>query len=168
MTAPTQSQRGIHGGHVLAWMLAFFAVIVLADATLIYKAVATFGGVDNANAYRDGLAYNRRIDRAKRQSQLGWRDSVDVLMNPARIRVSLRDSAASPLSGLDVEVSLGRPATVHSDAVLHPAETSPGIFEAALGDGAEGGNWIATLRAYEKARPSEAVFQSRRRLWIAP
>ncbi len=53
--------RGIRGGHVLGAMLAFFAVIIVADTTLIYKALTTFGGVDNPNAYRQGVAYNQRI-----------------------------------------------------------------------------------------------------------
>ena len=58
--------RGIRGGHVLAAMLAFFAVIIVADATMIYKALTTFGGVDNPNAYRQGVAYNQRIARDAR------------------------------------------------------------------------------------------------------
>ena len=50
---------GIRGGHVLAAMLAFFAVIIVADTTLIYRALTTFGGVDNPNAYRQGVIQTR-------------------------------------------------------------------------------------------------------------
>lgn len=169
MTMPvgaTQEARRLRGRHVLGAMLAFFGVIVVADATMIYKAVTTFGGVDNVNAYRDGLAYNARIASAERQAKLGWRDTVEILADPDRIRVSLTDAKGQPLSALKVEATLGRPATVRSDAVLPLAETAPGVFEAVLPESGEGA-WIATVRAFQ-TDSEEPAYQNRRRLWVKP
>jgi nitrogen fixation protein FixH len=148
-------------------MLAFFAVIVAADATMIYKAVTTFGGVDNVNAYRDGLAYNTRIAEAARQAGLGWRDTVEMLTDPARLRVSLRDSDGRAPADLRIEATLGRPATVRADAVLRLRETAPGVFEAPVGDSGRGA-WIATIRAFRDGGADEPVYRTRRRLWVAP
>lgn len=160
--------RGLGGRHVLAAMLAFFGVIIVADATMIYKAVTTFGGVDNANAYRDGLAYNARIASADRQARLGWQDSVEILPNPQRVRVAMIDAKGQAPSNLRVQVTIGRPATIRADAVLPLAEVAPGIFEAALPDVGEG-TWIATVRAFQAGGDgAEPVYQNRRRLWVKP
>lgn len=169
MTMPvgaSKEARGLRGSHVLGAMLAFFGVIIVADATMIYKAVTTFGGVDNVNAYRDGLAYNARIVSAERQAKLGWRDTVEILGGPERIRVALTDANGQPLAALRVEALVGRPATIRSDVVLPLAETAPGVFEAVLPESGEGA-WIATVRAFQ-TDSEEPVYQNRRRLWVKP
>jgi nitrogen fixation protein FixH len=150
-------------------MLAFFAVIIVVDATMIYNAISTFGGVDNANAYRDGLAYNTRIASAARQSKLGWQDTVEALTGPARLRVSLHDAEGKAPANIRIEATLGRPATDSSDALLRLVEVTPGIFEAPIGGDPAPGAWIATVRAFQAdAAATEPVYQARRRLWVAP
>jgi len=163
----TRPSRGLSGWHVLAAMVGFFAVIVAADATMIYKALSTFGGVDNDNAYRDGLAYNTRILSAERQAGLGWQDKVDVLADPAKLRVSFRDRGSNPVTGLKVETRLARPATNRLDATLAMSEVAPGVFEAVLANGEGGGTWIADVRAYQGSETSP-VYLVRRRIWVAP
>lgn len=160
-------RRGLSGWHVLAAMVGFFAVIIVADATMIYKALSTFGGVDNANAYRDGLAYNARIATAERQAGLGWQDKVEVLADPARLRVSLTGRDGQPVTGLKVEAVIARPATTRFDEAVAMAEVAPGVFEAVLSHVAGGGAWIADVRAF-KAGEAEPVYLTRRRVWVAP
>lgn len=172
MTAPSHNRpaaRGLSGRHVLASMLAFFGVIVVADAIMIYNAVSTFGGVDNKNAYRDGLAYNARIASAARQAGLGWHDTAEIFKDPARVRVTMRDTAGQPLHGLSVEATLGRPATIRADTTLKLVEVAPGVFEAPVGGDIEGGSWIATVRAARAANADgEPEYRMRRRLWVEP
>lgn len=165
--ADTHRARGLSGWHVLGAMLTFFAVIIVADATMIYKAISTFGGVDNANAYRDGLAYNQRIESETRQAALGWNETVEVLSDPARLRISLRDAGGEPLASIRMEATLSRPATITSDTQVRLAEVSPGLFEAAIGERVEPGTWIATVRAF-RSDMNDSVYQVRRRLWVAP
>lgn len=159
--------RGLSGWHVLAAMVSFFGIIIVADATMIYKAVSTFGGVDNADAYRDGLAYNTRIAREARQAALGWTETVELSRDPARLRISLKDAAGGVPSGLRVEARLGRPATNAADAIVRLAEATAGVFEAPLAQAPGAGAWIVTVRAF-KGDASEPVFEVRRRLWVAP
>ncbi|WP_334147674.1 FixH family protein [Hyphomicrobium sp.] len=166
---PPGPSRGLSGRQVLAGILVFFGLIVVADATLIYKAVSTFGGVDNANAYRDGLAYNERIAREAKQAQLGWSETVELLANPARLRISLKDAGGTVPPGLRVEATLGRPATNVSDIALRLAEVGPGVFEAPLETAPGTGAWIVTARAYAADEAaSDPLYQVRRRLWVAP
>lgn len=161
--------RALSGRHVLGAMLAFFAVIVVADAIMIYKAVSTFGGVDNANAYREGLAYNTRIARAERQSELGWSETTELLADPGRLRVAMQSTDGRPLPDLRIEAVLGRPATNSSDALLRLFEVAPGVFEAPVGHEPGPGAWIATVRAFQAdGSATDPVYQTRRRLWIAP
>lgn len=170
MNAVSPSEpRGIRGRHVLGAMVTFFAVIVMADATMIYKALTTFGGVDNSNAYRDGLTYNDRISRAKRQAERGWADTVALSNDGARLRVAMTAANGKPLAGLRVEATLGRPATVRADMTLPLAEAAPGVYEAPVPAPLAEGTWIAGVRAIagdgDIATPD---YQTRRRLWVAP
>ena len=41
----------INGRHVLFGLLAFFAIVLVADTYLIYKAVSTFGGLETEDAW---------------------------------------------------------------------------------------------------------------------
>lgn len=168
-TAGQREGRALSGRQVLVAMLTFFGVIVTADAVLIYKALSTFGGLDNANAYNEGLAYNARIARAEQQSALGWSETVELQSDPARLRVLLKrtDGTAPALARL--EAVLGRPATNREDTTFRLAEIAPGHFEAPVGHDLAPGSWIATVRAFDADAPAaEPVYQVRRRLWIAP
>ena len=150
-------------------MIAFFGVIVVADSTMIYKAVTTFGGVDNANAYRDGLAYNDRISRAKRQAALGWGDTVTLSEDGSRLHVAMTAADGKPLVGLSIEATIGRPATMRADMTVRLSEVSPGVYEASVPAPLTEGSWIASVRAAtadgDSATPD---YQIRRRLWVAP
>ena len=53
----------ITGRHVLFAMLAFFAVVIGVNATMITYAVGTFSGEEEADAYRKGLDYNQTLAR---------------------------------------------------------------------------------------------------------
>lgn len=172
MTAVSPSApRGIRGRHVLGAMIAFFAVIVVADATMIYKALTTFGGVDNSNAYREGLAYNDRISRAKRQASRGWGDAVTLCNTGTRLRVAMTAADGKPLAGLRVEATLGRPATARADMTLALAEAAPGVYEAPVPAPLAEGTWIAGVRAIAGDGDGDLAtpdYQTRRRLWVAP
>lgn len=168
-TMPTPGRAsGIRGGHVLWGMLAFFAVIVVADATMIYKAVTTFGGVENPNAYRQGVAYNQRIARGAEQSLIGWRDDTDVIGGASpRLRVSLRDRSGAAVTGKTLLAHIGRPATNRFDTTLDLVEVAAGQYEAPIA-AAHDGAWIVDLTVLPAGGADEPLYQSRRRVWIKP
>ncbi len=158
----------ISGRHVLAGLIAFFLLVLAVNCAMIYTALSTFGGLDNANAYRDGLAYNARISAASAQAERGWHDTVETLADPPRLRISLLDRAGAPVTGLDLKASMARPATNRYDAPLALRETGPGLFEASLADVAPG-SWILTYEAAPSGgRDGETVYRARKRLWLKP
>lgn len=156
----------IRGGHVLMILIGFFATVVAVDGFMIYQAVSTFGGIETEDAYRRGVTYNESIAKDAKQSLLGWKDEIKVLGAPHRLQVALSGKDGA-VAGKRVVAMLGRPATNRYDATLDLAETSPGIYEAAL-PGAGEGKWIVDISAYDNASSREAVYQARRRAWIGP
>jgi nitrogen fixation protein FixH len=160
-------RSGLTGAHVLFSLLSFFAVIVVADATLIYKAVTTFGGVDNVNAYRDGVAYNVRIAANMRQSGLGWQDRMEISGDPTRLRLSLKANDGAPVVGQRVVAKVGRPATNRFDRTIALIEATPGSYEAVL-ESAESGTWLVEAQVFSGEETGSPMFRARRRLWVAP
>lgn len=168
-SAKAKPERGvIRGAHVLWLMLGFFALIITADATMIYNAISTFGGVDNTNAYRDGLAYNQRIARETTQALTGWQDEIEVLHAPPRLRVNLRDRSGAAVTGKRLVATVARPATNRFDLTLPLTELAAGSYEAAL-PAAHEGSFIVDISAFAAGSlAAEPVYQTRRRLWIKP
>jgi nitrogen fixation protein FixH len=171
MTSAHAPRRGrtLNGLHVLLALMGFFAVVFTVNGFMIYKAQSTFGGLDTADAYRKGLAYNERVAAAKAQAKLGWRDTITYVPETQRLRVALKDPGGEAVSGLTVTAHVQRPATNRFDRKLTLAQTGPGIYEA---DAAELGFgwWTVDLEARRTTAEQEdaALFESRRRLWIKP
>lgn len=161
--------RTLNGRHVLLGFVAFFAIVFVADGILIYKAVTTFGGLETADAYRKGLAYNERIAAAEAQAQRGWQDKLDYVAKTKRLRVALNDAEGSAVSGLVITAQLQRPATNRYDQEIVLKQTAPGIYEAPTPELAVGW-WTVELQAHKGQTSGDdgALYESRRRLWIKP
>lgn len=96
--------------------LVFFlpmAVVVIANAALIWFAVSTWQGLVTEKPYEKGLAYNRAIAELDAAERLGWGAEIGFLAagddGAGEIRARLLDRDGRPLSGLAVSVSVGRP-----------------------------------------------------------
>jgi nitrogen fixation protein FixH len=157
----------VRGWHVLAALLGFFVLVLGVNGAMIYAAITTFGGIDNPNAYREGLAYNARIAAGVEQAQTGWRDQVEILAGSSAFRVSLSDKDGRPVGGLAMRATIVRPATNRFDAVLPMQEKSPGAYEAAL-SALESGSWIVNVEASRPGGGEAILYQTRRRLWLKP
>lgn len=161
--------RTLSGRHVLFGLIAFFAIVFVADSILIYKAVSTFGGLETEDAYRKGLAYNDRIAAANAQAKRGWRDQLIYLPQTKRLRIALLDRDGAGVSDLTITASLGRPATSRFDRELSFVQTGPGIYEAAV-PAIEPGWWMIKVHANRNAHDplNATVYEAKRRLWIKP
>ena len=158
----------ISGKHVLAGLITFFLAVLAANTAMIYSALSTFGGLDNADAYRDGLAYNVHISEADAQAARGWHDTVETLAAPPRLRISLVDRAGAPVTGLVVKATVGRPATNRYDTSLAVRETGAGLFEASL-EALDPGSWILSFEAGPNGgSETDAVYRERKRIWLKP
>jgi nitrogen fixation protein FixH len=173
MSSPTQirpargesGSRTITGRHVLLAMLAFFLVTTGVNGVMIYVAVTTFGGVETADAYRRGLAYNRRLAAEDAQMALGWRHELALSPSKRDIVFRLSDRDGRPVAGLAVTATLERPATDRFDTSLVLAETSAGVYGAPLA-GLDPGAWVVAVAA-SRAGEQRTIYAARRRLWLA-
>jgi nitrogen fixation protein FixH len=155
---------GLSGRHVLGTFLAFFAAVFVMNGALIYAAVRTNSGLVANEPYRKGLHYNERIAAEERQAQLGWAHTLEV-KREGGVALVLTDGARRPVTGLKVDMMLGRPATNREDMRIALRESAPGRYEARTTPLAAG-SWLVALDA--RTGTEDPVFRIRRRLWFAP
>lgn len=161
------AMKEITGRHVLIAFIAFFGVMLTANGIFLYFALSTFNGLDNPNAYQEGLQYNQRIEAARRQTVLGWSHGV-ALLDAGRIELTVKDRTGNPVSGLAVSGTIGRPVTDEFTQALTFEETGLGLY-AAKAHGLQPGNWIVSLEAAKsRTQGLETVYRIKERLWLKP
>lgn len=134
---------GIEGRHVLMGLVAFFGVMFVANGLLVYYALGTFSGGDRPDPYRSGLNYNETIAAAERQAALGWQADVAYDTGAERLILRFVDEADAPVTELDLEATLTRPATAREDRTLRFRESSPGVYVSDVV--LEPGGWVLAV-----------------------
>jgi nitrogen fixation protein FixH len=160
---PADSGWRFTGWMALASIVGFFATIFIANGSLVYYALSTFSGEEEASPYEHGLAYDKDIAAAREQDARQWRVSVNALRlqpgAPAQIAVAMRNGQDEPLRGLVVKATLEYPADKKFDRRATLIESAPGEYraEAPLGEG----QWDLIIEAQ---RDGERLFRSRNRI----
>jgi nitrogen fixation protein FixH len=153
--------RPLTGRFVLLCLIAFFAVISLANGIMIRAAVTSFGGVETASSYQAGLAYARESAAAKAQDALRWQ--VKAAVQPAGagtlVEITARDARGAPLSGLQASAVLSHPTDRRADRVIALHEDAAGRFRGTTDRMA--GQWDVVV---ELSRGAERLFRSRNRI----
>lgn len=155
--------KQITGRHVLFMMIGFFCVMLVANGIFVYLALSTFRGLENPNAYQDGVNYNQRIEAAQKQAALGWSHQL-VLTSGGALELKLVNSDASPVTGVTVSGEVRRPVGGDKSHSLHFEEMGKGIYRADIGQNIIG-NWIVSLEA---TRSQSAIYRIKERLWLKP
>lgn len=106
----------------------FFLLVFAVNGVFIYVSLSSHPGTTTRDAYREGLEYNRVLERAERQQALGWR--AEVLQEGGTVRLRVRDAAGAAVRGLVGSLHAGRPASDAEDRTLATVETVPGTYEA--------------------------------------
>lgn len=155
--------NGIEGRHVLLGLIAFFGVMALANAALVYYAVSTFSGGDRPDPYRSGLNYNETIAADQRQAALGWQTELTYDAPQRRLTLRFVDTAKQPVSGLKLDATLTRAVTDKDDRAVALEEVEAGVYAAdlALAPGA----WVLSL-ASRGDTEGDLVFRLKRRLIV--
>lgn len=156
--------REITGRHVLVTMVAFFLVVVAVDAFMIFKAVSTFGGIENKTAYKTGLAYNQRIAEEKQQDALGWVETLNYDKAAGALELVLKDRDGRGVGDLAVSALIGRPATNAYDREVALNGSGDGRYLVPLPDLADG-TWSVSIVARDKSPDGAIVYRSKARLW---
>ncbi len=153
------------GRHVLIAVLAFFGVVIAANAIFIVLAIQSWSGLSTDDAYRRGLAYNETLRQAEIQRTLGWlarADLVPLLDGRARLGVVFTDRDDVPVEGLVVLGQLRRPSHERLDQPVELTRQGPGHYGTDL-DLPLPGQWDLRLRA---TSPSGEIFILEDRLWL--
>jgi nitrogen fixation protein FixH len=152
----------LDGRHVALMCAAFFMVVAGVNGYMMRAAFTTFSGLEAENPYREGLAFNRRLEASRQQDKLGWR--VDVALageaeTGMAVALDLRDATGQAPAGVSGLVRLEWPADRRQDRTGELRDLGGGHFRAAIGPIAPG-QWDVVV---ELERDGERAFTSRTR-----
>jgi len=165
LMAASPEVQGLRGRHVLFAFLGFFGVIFAVNGVFLYAALSTHTGVVANEPYRKGLNYNQRIAAFQAQEQLGWAEET-TLDRDAGLTLTLHKSDGTPVSGLFVAGTFGRPSTDKFDRRIVLTEVEPGRYSAKI-EALEPGAWIVNLEAtWIGGGDKGPVYRLRKRLWL--
>ena len=153
--------RPLTGRAVLICLIAFFAVISIANGIMIRAAVTTFGGVETASSYQAGLAFARESAAAHAQDELRWKIKTKVRPSngSTSVNVDARDAQGRPLAGLQATALLAHPTDRRADQTVLLNEGPSGQFYGTAR--AIIGQWDLII---ELSRDGARVFRSRNRV----
>jgi nitrogen fixation protein FixH len=115
--------------------VAAFMVVVAVNGFLIYSATSTFSGLETEQHYEKGNAYNKDIEMAKRQIELGWQ--VEAKVEPLgedgskrriNLAASFKDKQGQPLDGMAVRALFIRPVQNGHDVSIPLSAKGRGIY----------------------------------------
>jgi nitrogen fixation protein FixH len=113
--------RGFTGWHMLAAMIAFFAVVISVNMVMATAATRTFGGKVVENSYVATQKFNTWLDKAAAQRRLGWTVAVAG---------SERRATVTTVPGVRVTRIAAHPLGRLGDETLTFAEEAPGRYVA--------------------------------------
>jgi len=141
------SGRPITGRMVLTWLLMFFGVIIAVNGAFVYFALNSWPGLSTEQAYEDGLAYNKTLDAAKLQQDLGWKTLLELGANE-QLTVRIFDKSGALVTDLSPTAQVGRAIHENEDRTLSLKETAPGTYTAPVA-GLASGRWKVELRVLD-------------------
>lgn len=157
----TQREFRLTGRHVLLSLVAFFAVMLAANAVFVMYALESFPGESQKKSYLQGLNYNDTLAKRDAQAALGWRVEVSQVSTDV-VEVRFYDRRGEPLSGLSVNGVVGRPASQAEDQEVTFVEGENGAYRAS--------GVILTAGAWDLAgdalNPSGRAFEFRSRVIV--
>lgn len=164
-TAKPAPTSHLTGRRVLFYLLAFFAIVFVANGVMITLAIDTLPGVEVDSAYRASLAFNSEVLRAQEQKARNWHVAAHVERSGdgfARLRLEARDAQETRIGGVAFAARLERPTDQRVDRVFNITEPEAGIFRGEA-QNVEPGQWELII---EGMRGTERVFLSRNRLML--
>lgn len=124
-----------------------FVVMLIANGTMAWVAVASFTGLATTDYYDRGRTYNRTLAAAESQAATGWSVAIETLpAGEGRLTVSARLAARDgrPLHGAEAVVHFVRPSDAGADFEVALAPTGDGLWQAEIAAPAAG-LWQARL-----------------------
>lgn len=159
------ARKPVTGRLVLFVLLSMFGVVILVNGIFMYFALSTHPGEIVGDAYNKGLRYNTTLADAARQQARGWRPELRFIPRGPRtgfIQLHMKRADGSPVTGLEIQAMLRRPADSAHDRMIKFFPSDPGTYRAELTVPLSG-NWDINLTAL---RHKKRVYRLERRLWM--
>jgi nitrogen fixation protein FixH len=133
----------------IPWVfVACMLLVVAVNATLVYFATQSWGGLVSNHAFQRGVAYNRLIAEAAAEEALGWK--ADVAYRPATdgkaaaLVVALRDADGKPMDGAAIAIEAQRPLEAQAPLAVELHYVGDGRYAASM-DALRVGQWDIRL-----------------------
>jgi nitrogen fixation protein FixH len=144
---------------------AFCIAVLGANGTMIAIALTTWPGVETADAFRKGIAYNAALVAAREQAAMGWR--AELSFEPAggrrgRVELRLTDAAGRPVERAEVRADLVRPSHEGYDFTASFERGATGGAYALEAEFPLPGVWDVRLRAEGR----QGLYQATRRILV--
>lgn len=160
-----RAQKPVTGRQVLYVLLAMFGVVLLVNGIFLYFALSTHPGEAVSDGYNKGLRYNDTLAEVAGQRALGWRPELRFTQKGPRagnMIIQFRDADGTPITGLEVEAMVRRPADSSHDRMIRFSSSKPGIHGARL-QVPLAGNWDLHITA---RRDTHIVYRLEHRQWM--
>jgi nitrogen fixation protein FixH len=126
-------------GRWIPWMFVLgMLTVVGANATLVYFAMQSWGGLVTDRAFERGASYNRLLAAAAAEAALGWKADVDF--EPAangkgpNLVIALRNAEQQPMARAVVAVEARRPLEAQEPVILSMRYVGEGRYAGAADD----------------------------------
>ncbi len=147
------------GRHMLAIIVAFFAVVIGVNLTMAYFASHSWSGLIVHNTYVASQHFDEDVEATKALHERGWVSDLDV--GGGNVVYTLDDASGAPIEADEVVVLFQRPASELQDREIHLMPRSRGVFESQ--DAIATGQWLARI----SVKDGDAVlFRETRRLIV--
>jgi nitrogen fixation protein FixH len=152
------------GRMVFACLVAFFAIVIAVNVVMVRAATSTFGGLETANPYQAGLAFNRDHAAAQAQDGRAWKVTADLVRRSgevAELNVKLHDRNGNPITDVALVATLAHPADARRDQSVTLVQRAAGEFVGTAG--VPRGFWDLIIDA---SRDGRDMFRSRSRVLL--
>ncbi|MGB8273921.1 MAG: FixH family protein [Alphaproteobacteria bacterium] len=144
--------------------VGFFGVVFAVNAVLVAAALESWTGLETDHAYERGLAFDKTLDAAHKQAELGWK--VDVAFQAsdkdhADVTVTMLDKGGAPIHGADLRARFIRPTNEGFDGEVRLRELGEGRYGAATSV-ALAGQWDLVVAAIHEGNS----YQVRKRVFV--
>lgn len=142
------------GKTVLLYLIAFFGIMVVANAAFVYFALSSHTGLHTQNPYEKGIRYNEILDDKRKQEALAWyiESRLENIADKHIFLTTLRDKSGAPIIGATVDITWKSPVSDKMDFTSKlerlgedPEIANPGEYASAVNFPRKG-QWYAYIR----------------------
>lgn len=143
MQDQTAPGRPFTGWHMLAIIVAFFAVIIGVNLWMAISAARTWTGLEVENSYVASQEFNEKLKVAHARDAAGWKGGLAY--EGGALVFTLNGADGAPVDATTVEVEVHRPIGVEGDRTIILQRRPDGTYGAPIA--LDPGVWIAAIRA---------------------